>query len=80
MTRNEREGVYLGLSRKETPVIARNHEEPSEYYVRALDNAQLLLAKEKPNSALYDYRIWSIKRTKEDLHWEEGLTEEDDNG
>jgi len=76
MSREDREHIFFGLSKKETGAIGGTPGEVAPYYIKMRDTAAHLLNGESLDSPLREYREWSYNQTVIDLRREEGRAEE----
>jgi hypothetical protein len=76
LSREERERVFFGLSRKETGVLSSAPGEVPSYYFEVRDAAIRMRDLEPPGSNLQAYREWAVRRAEEDLLRERQMTEE----
>jgi hypothetical protein len=76
LSREEREHVFFGLSRKETGVLSSVPGEVPSYYFEMRDAAIRMRDLEPSGSNLQAYREWAVRRAEEDLLRERQMTEE----
>ena len=79
-SREDRERVYFGLSRKETGVIRSMPGQVADYYHNAQENAIRLRDNEPLASPLRGYREWAVRGAEADLIRQEQFMEEDFHG
>jgi hypothetical protein len=75
-SREERERVFFGLSRKETGVLSSTPGEVPNYYFETRDAAVRMQSLEASDSALRGYREWAVRRAEADLLRQRQMREE----